>query len=147
MSSLRVLVVDDEPAICQAFSALLACYGFDVHTVHTDNAAYDFLAQHRIDALVLDLRLRDSAPGDAIFREATRRDPSLRGRTMFMTGDISEEARARIGACGCPYLMKPFDAQLLVDAVAALCGGGAGAPPAAAPLGEQPGLPGSIVAA
>jgi CheY-like chemotaxis protein len=118
----RVLVVDDEPAIRHAFALLLARHGFEAHTVSTRDEAHAFLAEHRVDALVLDLRLRGSAPGDVIFREAIARDPSLKSRTAFITGDISSEARDRVIACGCPYLMKPFDAQLFVDTVRALCG-------------------------
>lgn len=118
----RVLVVDDEPAIRHAFALLLARHGFEAHTVSTRDEAHAFLAEHRVDALVLDLRLRGSAPGDVIFREAIARDPSLRSRTAFITGDISNEARDRVIACGCPYLMKPFDSQLFVDTVRALCG-------------------------
>ena len=124
MSRPRVLVVDDEPAICQAFALLLARHGFDVHTEQNRQATHAFLTEHRVDVLVLDLRLRDSAPGDVIFQEAVSRDPSIRARTLFITGDISLEARARIVACRCPYLIKPFDAQLLVDAVNALCATG-----------------------
>lgn len=118
----RVLVVDDEPAIRQAFALLLAKYGFDAHAVSTRDEAHAFLAERRVDVLVLDLKLRGSAPGDVIFREAVARDPSLRTRTAFVTGDISDEGRERLIACGCPYLMKPFDAQVLVDLVRALCG-------------------------
>lgn len=118
----RVLVVDDEPAIRHAFALLFARYGFDAHAVGTRDEAHAFLAERRVDALVLDLRLRGSAPGDVIFQEAVARDPSLRARTAFITGDITNEARDRLIACGCPYLMKPFDAQLLIDTVRALCG-------------------------
>jgi DNA-binding NtrC family response regulator len=145
MSRPRVLVVDDEPAICHAFALLLARHGFDVHTVQNRQATHAFLTEHRVDALVLDLRLRDSAPGDVIFQEAVSRDPSIRLRTLFITGDISMEARARIVACRCPYLIKPFDAQLLVDAVNALCASGtAAAPDSGSPV--EPSSP-KIVAA
>jgi len=131
----RVLVVDDEPAIRHAFALLLARHGLEAHTVSTRDEAHAFLAEHRVDALVLDLRLRGSAPGDVIFREAILRDPSLRSRTAFITGDISNEARDRVIACGCPYLMKPFDAELFVDTVRALCG--VIAPAVVVPPGER----------
>src|SRR4051812_1626110 len=116
----RVLVVDDEPAIRQAFALLLARHGFDVLTAATRDETHAVLASRRIDALVLDLHLRNSEPGDAIFEEAVRRDPGMRERTIFMTGDISDEAYLRLLAVGRPYLMKPFDAQVLIDAVRAL---------------------------
>ena len=116
----RVLVVDDEPAIRQAFAQLLARSGFDVLTAATRDDTHAVLTSRRIDAIVLDLRLRNSEPGDVIFDEIVRRDPALRERTIFMTGDISDEAYLRLLAAGRPYLMKPFDAQVLIDAVRAL---------------------------
>ena len=39
-----------------------------------------------------------------------------------MTGDITIEAERLIAATGCPYLRKPFDITLAVQAIAALVG-------------------------
>jgi DNA-binding response OmpR family regulator len=129
MTQPRVLVVDDEPAIRQAFALLLARHGFDVVTAATRDETHAILTSRRIDALLLDLRLRNSEPGDVIFDEAVRHDPGLRERTIFMTGDISDEAYLRLLAAGRPYLMKPFDSQVLIDSIRALVQP-ASAPPA-----------------
>jgi predicted signal transduction protein with EAL and GGDEF domain len=53
---------------------------------------------------------------------AVERDPSFRERTLFMTGDITTEAERIIAATNCPYLRKPFDITLAVQAIAALVG-------------------------
>jgi ActR/RegA family two-component response regulator len=71
--------------------------------------------------LLIDLRLRD-ARGDAVFRAAIERDPAFRDRTLFMTGDITTEAERIIASTNCPYLRKPFDVTLAVQAIAALVG-------------------------
>jgi membrane peptidoglycan carboxypeptidase len=79
------------------------------------------LNRSTFDVLLIDLRLRD-ARGDVLFRSAVERDKSYRERTLFMTGDITAEAERIIAATNCPYLRKPFDITLAVQAIAALVG-------------------------
>jgi DNA-binding NtrC family response regulator len=118
---LRILIVDDEPAICQALTLLLGWHGIDAMSVLSVAEATDALQSSRFDVLLLDLRLRDGR-GDAFFRTAVEFDPSYRDRALFMTGDISTEAERAIAATNCPYLRKPFDITLAVHAIAALAG-------------------------
>jgi DNA-binding NtrC family response regulator len=118
---LRLLVVDDEPSICQALSLLFQWHGLEVVTALSAEEAKRVLAASRIDVLLIDLRLRD-ARGDAVFRTAVDQDPTFRERTLFMTGDITAEAERIIAATNCPYLRKPFDIMLAVQAIAALVG-------------------------
>jgi len=118
---LRVLVVDDEPSICQALALLFRWHGIDVITVLTASEAVRLLAATRVDVLLIDLRLRD-ARGDSVFRAAVEIEPSYRDRTLFMTGDITAEAERIIAATNCPFLRKPFDITLAVQAIAALVG-------------------------
>jgi DNA-binding NtrC family response regulator len=118
---LRVLVVDDEPSICQALALLFRWHGIDAVTALSAAEAARILSETRVDVLLIDLRLRD-ARGDAVFRAAIERDPSYRERTLFMTGDITAEAERIIAATNCPFLRKPFDITLAVQAIAALVG-------------------------
>ena len=118
---LRVLVVDDEPSICQALALLFRWHGIDAVTALSAAEAVRILAEIRFDVLLIDLRLRD-ARGDAVFRAAVDRDPTYRERTLFMTGDITAEAERIIAATNCPFLRKPFDVTLAVQAIAALVG-------------------------
>ena len=118
---LRVLVVDDEPSICQVLTLALAAHGVQVTTAQSASEAKLALDSGSFDALLLDLRLRDGR-GDAVFRSAVERCPALQERTLFMTGDISTEAERTIAKTNCPYLLKPFDITLAVQAIAALVG-------------------------
>jgi DNA-binding NtrC family response regulator len=113
--------VDDEPSICQALTMLFGWYGLEVVTVLSAAEARDALAKSEFDVLLIDLRLRD-ARGDAVFRDAVEGHPTLRDRTIFMTGDITPEAERIIAATNCPFLRKPFDITLAVQAIAALLG-------------------------
>ena len=118
-SSTRVLVVDDEPAICKALTMALSRAGFDAVSAQTGEAALAILRSERVDVLVLDLRIPDTR-GDVIFELAAATHPHLRTQTLFLTGDISERALRLIAACKCPSLRKPFELRELTEAVAAL---------------------------
>jgi len=118
---LRLLIVDDEPSICQALALLFGWHGLEVVTTLTAADAMRAIAESTFDVLLIDLRLRD-ARGDAVFRAAVQRDPTFRDRTLFMTGDITMEAERIISATNCPFLRKPFDITLAVQAIAALFG-------------------------
>ena len=118
---MRILIVDDEPSICQALALLFAWHGLEVATAPSATEAHNAIAESRFDVLLIDLRLRD-ARGDAVFRAAVEHDASFRERTLFMTGDITTEAERIIAATNCPYLRKPFDITLAVQAIAALVG-------------------------
>jgi len=118
---MRLLVVDDEPSICQALALLFTWHGIEVTTALSAAEAERALLESRFDVLLIDLRLRD-ARGDAVFRVAVQHDASYGERTLFMTGDITSEAERIIAATNCPYLRKPFDITLAVQAIAALVG-------------------------
>ena len=113
---LRVLVVDDEPSMRHAMSLGLAWYGLRPVAVPSAAEALIALAEQPFDVLLLDFRLRD-ARGDVLFQRVVDRYPHYRERTLFMTGDISTEAERAITATNCPYLRKPFDMTLAIQAI------------------------------
>jgi DNA-binding response OmpR family regulator len=115
----RVLVVDDEPAICRALSIAMTRAGFDVVTAQSGDGALSVLASEHVDVLVIDLRIPDTR-GDVVFELAAATHPHLRHQTLFMTGDISERAHKLIVSCKCPAIRKPFELRELIAAVEAL---------------------------
>lgn len=109
----RVLVVDDEPAICRALVTALTRAGFDAASVTTGEGAHDYLTNHHADLLLLDLRMPDLR-GDVVFHLATALQPHLATATVFVTGDITERADEIIAECRCPVIRKPFDLMHVV---------------------------------
>jgi two-component system NtrC family sensor kinase len=112
----RVLIIDDEPAICKALSIALSRAGFYVRTALTGDAGLAILRQEPFDLLVLDLRVHDMR-GDVIFELAKAIRPELAQRTLFVTGDISERADEIIAVCRCPLLRKPFEVRDLIRVI------------------------------
>lgn len=117
--SVRVLIVDDEPSICKALGMALGHAGYEILTARSGEAAFAVIDTQRVDILLIDLRIPDMR-GDAIFEYAAGVQTHLREHTLFITGDISDQAVELIGLCRCNYVRKPFDLSVMLDAVAAL---------------------------
>lgn len=112
-----VLVVDDEEVVCHALDVLLHRAGYEVITARTGSAAKEILAIRGVDCLIIDYRLPD-VRGDVVFAFAIAHQPHLARATVFITGDITDRARDSIEDTGCPMVLKPFDAAVLLDRVA-----------------------------
>lgn len=112
-----VLVVDDEESVCRALDVLLHRAGYEAITTRTGGAAKEILAIRAVDCLILDYRIPD-VRGDVIFAYAIAHQPHLARATVFITGDITDRARAAIEDTGCPMVLKPFDIAVLLDRIA-----------------------------
>jgi two-component system KDP operon response regulator KdpE len=115
----RVLVVDDEPAICRALTIALERAGYEAISVQSGDAALARLAAGHVDVMLIDLRIPDTR-GDVVFELAAATHPHLRHQTLFMTGDISDRAYKLIQSCKCPSIRKPFELREMIAAVDAL---------------------------
>jgi len=115
----RVLIIDDEPAICKALSIGLSRAGFYVRTALSGDVGIGLLKKEPFDVLVLDLRVQDMR-GDVIYELAKAEQPSLTHRTLFVSGDLSERADRIVRTCDCPLLRKPFELRDLIGYVAAM---------------------------
>ena len=116
---IRVLVVDDEPAICLALAIALRRVGCEAVTAESGDTALGILRAQHVDALVLDLRIPDMR-GDALFHLAAALQPHLRRQTMFVTGDVTDRGEVLIRACGVPWVRKPFKLVDVTDTVRAM---------------------------
>lgn len=114
-----VLVVDDEPAICQALELALRRAGYEPIVALDSESALAALHCRQVDVLLLDLRMPEPR-GDSLFHLATAIQPQLARHSLFITGDVSERAATLIRGCGIPFLYKPFDLDALLQAVVAL---------------------------
>ena len=115
----RVLVVDDEPAICKALTIALERAGYEALSAQSGDSALALLTNEHVDVLLIDLRIPDTR-GDVVFELAAATHPHLRHQTLFMTGDISERASRLVASCKCPMIKKPFELRDMLNAVEAL---------------------------
>src|SRR5262249_49204283 len=110
-----VFVVDDDPSVRRSLDTLLRSVGLDVQTF---SSAQEFMPAKRPDApgcLVLDVRLPGMS-GLTFQEELAKTDIAL--PVIFVTGhgDVPMTVRA-MKAGAVEFLTKPFDDQVLLDAV------------------------------
>jgi len=115
----KVLFVDDEPSITRAVQILLTRSGYNALAAISGIDALHIIRTEPIDMMISDLRIPDMR-GDILLEHAIQLQPHLAQKTLFITGDVTEEAEQLLAATGCPYLMKPFDVQDLRRAVRAI---------------------------
>ena len=109
----RVLIIDDEQALCWSLERALRSFGFEVASAGDTQSAYFLLADAAFDAVLLDLRLKH-VMGDAFYLTLVHQWPYLRGRVILMSGDPwpgREEWPPELKAC--PLLVKPFPLDTL----------------------------------
>ena len=85
-SSIRVLVIDDEPAICSSLSAFLEDYGFRASTAESAEEALELMKSNVYDVCIVDMRLPGMSGEDLII-QARERYPEQ--RHIIYTGSIS----------------------------------------------------------
>ena len=106
-SDIRVLVVDDEPAIRDSLTAFLDDYGFDAMACGSTEEARDLMIENSFNVCVVDLRL-PGLSGEDLILLANKRFPDQ--RYIIHTGSISynlpEDLRA-IGMRSEHVFLKP----------------------------------------
>jgi PAS domain S-box-containing protein len=112
------LIVDDEPSIRRALVRYLEREGHAVDTAGTGKEALARMATKRYDAILLDLRMPETA-GGGVYARLLKDDPEHAARVVFATGDSeSEDARGFLRQAERPYVSKPF---MLPAVVRLLC--------------------------
>ena len=114
----KVLVVDDDDLIREvAQVALETVAGWTVLTADGGAAALSVLAQHRVDAVLLDVMMPDM-DGLTTFRRM-QEDPSHRDvPVVFMTAKVQPQEVAAFRALGAlDVIPKPFDPMTLAQTV------------------------------
>lgn len=85
-SEIRVLVIDDEPAICMSLTAFLEDYGFNASCAESAEEALELMKDNEFDVCVCDLRL-PAMQGDELIVKARELYPNQ--RHIIYTGSIS----------------------------------------------------------
>ncbi len=103
----RVLVVDDEPALLRALEALLARKGHEVVALDSPIAATQRLAQEDFDVALLDIKMPELS-GLELLNAVKHRRPEV--EVILMTGHATvETALQAVKAGAYDYLTKPFE--------------------------------------
>jgi PAS domain S-box-containing protein len=115
---MRIVLVEDEPAIAEGLSAVLRSEGFEVAHTETGGGAVPLIESFRPELVLLDVGLPD-IDGVEVYSRIRDRWPEL--PVIFSTGhadrrkveEVSQERR--VG-----FLMKPYEVEELFAAIADL---------------------------
>ncbi len=114
----RLLVVDDEPLMCELIVAVLGAT-YDVATFTEPRAALASMLEGSFDLVLCDLMMPDLTGMDLHDRVAVER-PELNERFVFLTGGaFTERAREFLAKTRRPQVRKPFRNQELIDVIEA----------------------------
>lgn len=111
-----VLVVDDDPDICEVMQMILGARGYRVVTAEGGDEALQLLRAGEEPCLIL-LDLMMPGMNGLEFRAEQLRDPVLAAIPVVMIsagGDVV----AKAAAVGLPGLLKPIDLDVLLATVA-----------------------------
>jgi two-component system NtrC family sensor kinase len=130
LAGIRLLFIDDEPALRSGVQAFGELRGFTVITAADGIQGLDLVRTESVDAIVCDLRM-PGMDGPAFHERLRRERPGLAARTVFITGDVVTTT-GRTAPIRQPVLMKPFAFERLEETLVTLMRGGV---VAAAPAG------------
>ena len=119
-STLKVLVVDDQPAVCTALEILFDLHGMPTLVAHTPDEALALVRTEDVGAVVQDMNFRRDATGGeegtALLHAIRELDPDL--PVLLMTAFTSLEAAVRLVKEGASdYIAKPWNDDKLVVTV------------------------------
>ena len=113
----RIVIVDDDPAVCNSLKFSLELEGFVVRTYESAaNLLDDDFAS--CDCFVIDQRMPGISGLELI---AKLRDLKIRTPTILLISHPNPTVSARAAAAGVPIVEKPLFGNTLVDKVREVC--------------------------
>ena len=85
----KILIIDDEPRMCQSLKELLAIQNYELNTANSAKQAIEFLNDNSFDLILLDLCLPDMN-GYHVMDHIDQQ--SIGALVIKMTGKASEES-------------------------------------------------------
>ena len=109
----RIMVVDDEPSICQFLDRFLTGEGHKVETILGAQAALQRMNVAEYDLVLLDIKMPGMS-GVELYEHMKEIDPALQRKVVFIAGEvISPQVKAFLSKTKVPCLTKPFNLERL----------------------------------
>ena len=112
-----ILVVEDEPAICEICLKVLNDESFEIDIATNGKMAEDKLQERDYDLILIDIRT-PVMNGTELYQYITNRIPEMAGRVIFTTGNVMAGGiQDFIEQAGRPFMPKPFTTRELRNIV------------------------------
>ena len=115
MTDKRVLIVDDEPDICELAEITLSRMGLDTRSAHDLNTAFKLLETVSFDLCITDMQLPDGN-GISLVEHIQQRYPQTPVAVITAHGSMESAIRA-LKAGAFDFVAKPVDLQVLRNLV------------------------------
>ena len=113
----RILLVEDETAICDLCQRVLSNKGYEVDIAVNGNIAQDIIEKKQHDLYLFDIRLQ-IIDGEKLYQWLKEKHPQLTNRVIFTTGNVAgQDTVTFIEQTGRPLLPKPFTTNELIAIV------------------------------
>ncbi len=118
-----IVVAEDDPDVHALLELLLRAEGHDVRMARDGAAALALAADDRAELALLDIAMPGELDGIAVTR-ALRADPCTAELPILLLSARSrdEDVRRGLAAGAHDYVVKPFDAEAMLERVRALLG-------------------------
>lgn len=117
LTSMRILVVDDEDSLASSIAEVLENYGHTAVTAGSAEQAMALLASERFDIILADVHM-PVTDGMTFYRQAQTLDADTAEKFIFITGDsLDPDLVEFFDEQHRPYLTKPFEIGDLVRAI------------------------------
>ena len=113
----NILVVDNEPAVCEIVSRVLSKGGCKVDIANSAEMALRELGIKDYDLCLVDLKM-PKMDGRELYEAIKRRYPGMAGKVVFVTGDtVTKATQHFLEQTGRPHIAKPFDVSKLKNLI------------------------------
>jgi CheY-like chemotaxis protein len=114
-----IYVVDDEPLLLQLASVILEPHGYTVKTFGAAESALEaFKSEEPPPALIITDYMMHAMTGMELLEACRQIRP--RQKTLLVSGTVGEEVFRNVAEKPNGYLVKPYQAKQLIDAVEAM---------------------------
>lgn len=122
-SAIKVLVVEDEPAIAQVCLRVLTPKGYLVTLAADGQEAINLLSSEKFNVCLIDVRTPNMS-GEELYSWILDHDKPLSNGVILTTGDVASGETARfLARAGRPTLPKPFGPTELLEKIQTLVAG------------------------
>ncbi len=111
----KILLIDDDIAICETISAFLQSQNYDIHIANSAKKAYDLILSHSYDCILIDFFLPDKE-GTQFIQELHQKEIHIPAILITGSSDV-KIARKAVQLGVYDYLVKPFKNKQLQQIV------------------------------
>jgi two-component system response regulator GlrR len=108
-----ILLIDDDPSVCEALRRVLSMEGWSVVTAQSGEQALQCLATREPDLMITDLCMAKINGWDLLFHEKLQRP----GLPIFVITALSRNATSGADNFATEFFQKPLDLDALIAAI------------------------------